>query len=62
MTTTTDSIHILWRTPRVVAARVRDDGGLWDVGWTQGRPWLCTCADEACHHVAAVKTVVLEGA
>jgi hypothetical protein len=60
--TTTDSIHILWRTPAVISARVRA-GGIYDVAWTRLAGWSCTClSDEECAHVKAVKALVREGA
>jgi hypothetical protein len=58
---TDDDVKILWRTPAAISARVRSDG-IFDVGWTQGRPWSCTCTDEACVHIAATKQLILEGA
>jgi hypothetical protein len=58
---TDDDVKILWRTPAAISARVRSDG-IFDVGWTQGRPWSCTCTDEACVHIAATKQLIREGA
>lgn len=43
---------------RIVAARVRGDGAIWDVVYTRGR-WSCNCpvTTDQCAHCRAVRLV-----
>lgn len=52
------AVAILFRTPGVVSARVRDASGIFDVAWSRLQPWSCTCLGASdCSHVDAVRRV-----
>ena len=52
-----DDVVIQRRTPGVISATVRDDGGICDVRWTRSFGWTCSCrVDGDCQHISAVKT------
>lgn len=51
-------VQILWATPAVVSASIRDANGVYDVRWTEMAGWSCTCQDAGtCAHQLAVKAV-----
>jgi len=51
-------VQILWRTPGVVSASVRDgSSGVHDVRWARSTGWSCSCNEVGgrCAHVLAVE-------
>ncbi len=57
-----NDVQILWRTPGVVSASVRDAAGVHDVRWASSTGWSCTCVGGAipCAHVLATQQTVGE--
>ena len=46
---TADDVQVLWRTPGVVSATARDSSGVFDVRWSVGTGWHCTCGSDDYH-------------
>ena len=53
--THTDDIVVIADTDRLTLARVKDSAGIHDVVRSTVEGWRCSCPDECCHHVAAVR-------
>ena len=61
MSIETTAVTIVWRTPSLVAAVVRDGSGIATVRYTRTSGWSCsTDPDEKCAHVLAVIQTVTE--
>jgi hypothetical protein len=57
-----DGVHIVVAMDQTVIARVRSGDGIHDVTRGHLTGWSCTCPDEACCHVAAIKQITAEAA
>lgn len=50
-----NDVIVRYRTAEVIDAVVRDVIGIFDVRWSTFTSWTCSCNDDTCGHVAAVR-------
>jgi hypothetical protein len=57
-----DDVCVRWKTPSLISASVRDAAaGIVDIRWTGYGGWSCSCRDECCAHISAVRQITEAG-